>query len=185
MEVNSKLRISIALSICTGLFAIASCITPESAREEKGYSEGHQHAETETVSNPATPLDTVDTEVLLGMTKQEAEAFASEHNVLFRVVKEDGQFYAVTKDYRIGRINATIEKGIIVDYFIEGNEKSEEKDEWVGRTEAAAISYAERKKIPFRVIQRDGEYMIVTQDYVKGRVNAVVNKGIVTGYSIE
>lgn len=58
----------------------------------------------------------------IGMTEQEAQKIADAIGSPFRVVERDGQPLPVTMDYRIGRINAVIQSGIVVSYTIEGEE---------------------------------------------------------------
>ena len=53
------------------------------------------------------------------MSVEEAQAYAVEHELQFRVVEEDGEGLAVTMDYRPGRINATVEDGIVVSVEVE------------------------------------------------------------------
>ncbi len=53
------------------------------------------------------------------LTESEAQALAEENDVRFRIGERDGEMYAVTMDYVIWRITATIENGIVVDYSIE------------------------------------------------------------------
>lgn len=55
----------------------------------------------------------------LGMTEMELKALAEEKGFPFRIWGRDGEMYAVTMDYVIGRITAIIEEWIIVDYSIE------------------------------------------------------------------
>lgn len=62
----------------------------------------------------------------VGMTVEEAESLASEQNIAFRVVMRDGQSLPMTMDYRPGRINATVESGMVVRAQIEGEPVSEE-----------------------------------------------------------
>lgn len=54
-----------------------------------------------------------------GLTIEAAQELARENGVMFRIVQEDGEYYAVTMDYRPGRINAVVEDGIIVSYTVE------------------------------------------------------------------
>lgn len=56
----------------------------------------------------------------LGLTESEAQELAEQNDVAFRIGKRDGEVYAVTTDYVVGRITATIENGIVVGYSIEG-----------------------------------------------------------------
>lgn len=55
----------------------------------------------------------------IGMKMEDAIALAKEKKDLFRVVMMDGKHLPRTKDLRPGRINATVEKGIIVSYKVE------------------------------------------------------------------
>lgn len=55
----------------------------------------------------------------LGLTEFEAQALAEENGVQFRVGEKDGEIYALTEDYVVGRITAIIETGVVVDYSIE------------------------------------------------------------------
>jgi outer membrane murein-binding lipoprotein Lpp len=48
---------------------------------------------------------------ILGMTEQEAKSATEAAGYTFRVVEIDGQPQAVTMDYRIDRVNATINDG--------------------------------------------------------------------------
>lgn len=60
------------------------------------------------------------TETYTGLTVEEAQELAGENGVMFRVVMEDGEMRPATKDYRPGRINATVENGEVVSYEVEG-----------------------------------------------------------------
>lgn len=53
------------------------------------------------------------------MSVKNAQKLAKENNTLFRVVKLDGEHQVVTMDYVPGRINATVEKWIVVSYSVE------------------------------------------------------------------
>ena len=57
--------------------------------------------------------------------------------------------------------------------------------EYVGLTEAAAAALAEERGVLFRVVERDGEMLPVTRDYRPGRINAVVEDGVVVSYTVE
>jgi|GEM_PF-2460385 len=58
----------------------------------------------------------------VGMSVTQAQARAKADNTPFRVVMADGEAFAVTADYRPGRINATVENGVIINYTTEGEE---------------------------------------------------------------
>jgi len=70
------------------------------------------------------PLLGVDTDVLIGMSEEEAQFFAATNNTTFRVVERDGEFLPVTLDYRVGRINGVINEGVVTGYELEGVEKA-------------------------------------------------------------
>jgi hypothetical protein len=55
----------------------------------------------------------------VGMSQADAEAYAAENNVSFRIGRIDGEYLPVTMDYRPGRITAEIEDGIVVEYSVE------------------------------------------------------------------
>lgn len=56
----------------------------------------------------------------VGLSVEEAMDLADSQGDTFRVVQEDGEFMAVTMDFRPGRINATVEDGLVVSVDIEG-----------------------------------------------------------------
>jgi membrane-bound inhibitor of C-type lysozyme len=60
----------------------------------------------------------------VGMTVSEAQIKAKAEGVPFRITMADGEAFAVTMDYRVGRINAVVEKGIVMSYNIEGQAES-------------------------------------------------------------
>jgi len=55
----------------------------------------------------------------IGLTQAEAEALASDNNVMFRVGMQDGEPFAVTFDYRPGRVTASITDGVVSDISVE------------------------------------------------------------------
>lgn len=58
----------------------------------------------------------------VGMSVTQAQARAKADNTPFRIVMADGEAFAVTMDFRPGRINATVENGVVVSYTTEGEE---------------------------------------------------------------
>ena len=56
----------------------------------------------------------------VGLSVRQAKLLAAKTETPFRVVMEDGNFLPATKDFRVGRINATVKNGVIVSYDIEG-----------------------------------------------------------------
>jgi hypothetical protein len=87
--------------------------------------EDSKQAITPTATPPASPSEngqmptTIDYNIFVGMTVEEAEAYAQANGILFRVGKIDGEPQMVTMDYRPGRITADVENGIIVGYSVE------------------------------------------------------------------
>lgn len=60
-----------------------------------------------------------------------------------------------------------------------------EIDKYVGLTESEALSKAEEASIPARVVERDGEALPVTMDFVYGRYNLYVRDGEVYNLKVE
>lgn len=56
---------------------------------------------------------------------------------------------------------------------------------YVGLTEVEADALATQNDVPFRVVERDGEMLPTTRDFREGRINAVVENGMVTSYTEE
>lgn len=76
-------------------------------------------AEPETGGVETTENDLIEYEKIIGMTEDQAEIYAEKTTIPFRVIRRDGEDLPATMDYRPGRINATIEKGLVTEYFIE------------------------------------------------------------------
>jgi len=81
-------------------------------------------------------------------------------------------------------------------YFLLTNEKAiapitdttttETKNrDYVGMTTAQAEAKAQADSTMFRVVEIDGKSQPTTRDFQKGRINAVVESGVVTSYSVE
>jgi hypothetical protein len=130
----------------------------------------------------------------IGMTVIEAQAKAETEGVPFRVVIEDGQPKPITKDLREGRINATVVNGVVTEYTVESVKAvvdeisvsaSSSVDTIIGMTTAEAEAYSADQNVPFRVVMRDDESLPVTMDLRPGRINAVVEAGVVVSYTIE
>ncbi len=58
-------------------------------------------------------------------------------------------------------------------------------DAYIGLTEAEAEQQAEVDGRPYRVGARDGEQMMLTEDYVVGRITVTITDGVVTGATVE
>ncbi len=86
----------------------------------------------ETTDDTAQNLIIIDNaQEYIGLPVEEAQTKAAEENRKFRVVELDGQPQPATKDYRPGRINATISDGVVTDVSIEGmdSEKTDTSDD--------------------------------------------------------
>lgn len=80
------------------------------------------------VSIPSDASD-ADTEGdYIGLTEVEAEARAESNEVLFRVVERNGEMLPTTRDYRPGRINATVDGGVVTSYTVEGSDEQGDPD---------------------------------------------------------
>jgi hypothetical protein len=135
------------------------------------------------------PAPVASAAALIGMTTTEAEAYATENDLLFRIVEIDGEPQPVTKDYRPGRINASVEDGVVVSYTVEGEGMSEEEagqhDDIIGMTRSEAEAYAEANEVAFRVGRIDDEFLPVTMDYRPGRITAEIEDEVIVVYSVE
>jgi hypothetical protein len=129
-----------------------------------------------------------------GLSVLDAEALAQAEGDSFRSVIIDGEAQAITRDFQEGRINATVEGGIVTDYFAEStNPPTQEEsiinfgahDSIMGMTVAEAEAYAMTNKVDFRTGSIDGEGMAVTSDFRPGRITVQVNDGVVVGYAVE
>ncbi len=55
----------------------------------------------------------------------------------------------------------------------------------IGKTPEQAMESLGTVNIPFRVVEEDGEPLMVTEDYRPGRINATLDSGLITSYTIE
>lgn len=90
--------------------------------------------EQENIDNPNTPVisnENVEEQIIeptnqeqsnikkyLGLSKEQAKQLADKEWVDFRIVKEDWEFYFITKEYNPNRINVEVENWVIVDWFL-------------------------------------------------------------------
>lgn len=140
------------------------------------------------------PENNTATEDYIGMNTTDAETKAKSAGVMFRVVMIDGQPQPTTRDFREGRINATVINGTVTEYFVEtnspivNNTSDAEKttnDAIIGMTTENAELYAESQNVDFRVGTADGEPQPVTLDYRSGRITAETVNDVVVGYTVE
>lgn len=98
--------------------------------EERELAEGEAGSD---ASAPTSPEEAVPTpangsessEGYVGLSEEDAAALAESQGELFRVVERDGDMLPTTRDYRPGRINATVADGVVTSYTVEGEEKGE------------------------------------------------------------
>lgn len=130
----------------------------------------------------------------VGMTTAEAEAEAEADSTMFRVVEIDGETQPTTRDFQAGRINATVEEGVVTSYSVESMDPVIEadaeaeagaNDAIIGMTTAEAEAYAAENEVDFRTGTIDGEALPVTLDFRPGRITAEVENDIVVGYTVE
>ena len=64
-------------------------------------------------------------------------------------------------------------------------DKKPVSQDYVGLSESQARDLARDRETPFRVVTRDGVSLMVTFDFVRGRINADVVDGVVVAYVVE
>lgn len=64
-------------------------------------------------------------------------------------------------------------------------DKKPVSQDYVGLSESQARDLARDRETPFRVVTRDGVSLMVTFDFVRGRINADIVDGVVVAYAIE
>jgi len=103
----------------------------------------------------------------IGMTVPQAQAKAKMEGVPFRITMADGEVFAVTMDYRIGRINAEVRDGRVVSYNVEGAEveTAVKTEETYDENEIAASS---RGKQSSYECDEQKEFVITSGEYVSG-----------------
>ncbi len=96
-------------------------------------------------SSSPTPIadDTTPLVDYVGLTTEQARTKAEKAGVPFRVVEEDGTMLPATMDYRPGRINAAVTKGIVTSYAVEGDENDAAYDEnsWKTMIPSSCVSF--------------------------------------------
>ena len=72
----------------------------------------------DTPDDSGGPGDSGPTTTLVGLGETSAAAAAAELGFTVRVIARDGEWFPVTKDYRVDRINVVIDNGTVVRAFI-------------------------------------------------------------------
>jgi DNA polymerase II large subunit len=182
----------VVVTVAAYFFLLKGDTTPPITNDTEPTTEVEQGAEDANVDQDTDtePVAEETNSDYVGMSVADAQAKAEAEDTLFRVVMEDGESLPTTKDYRPGRINATVESGVVTEYSVEGSEAMEtepagDHDEIIGMTTEEAQAYADANDVPFRTGSIDGEAMAVTMDYRPGRITADIVDGVVTGYTVE
>ena len=91
---------------------VSGCVTVNTQRSSEAPIVDPKPCPTFAVSEGGEiPQDQAD--LLIGMVEAEAEACAQDLGWQWRVGERDGDFYALTMDYRPDRVTVQIQKGII------------------------------------------------------------------------
>ncbi len=121
-----------------------------------------------------------------GKTKEAAIAQAEATHTLYRIAREDGKRFPMTRDLREGRVTFEIDKGIIsyaVTEYRRGSRMEGVADlklrPYMGLSEADAMALAKKNSVPCRVANRDGKPQALTMDHRPDRVNLSVISGVV------
>lgn len=85
-----------------------------STGSKETYGEVYPPAICPTVEKKALPLITnAQAATLVGMKKSEAISCIESMQGIYRIAQEDGQSFALTKDYKVDRVDLTILKGVV------------------------------------------------------------------------
>ena len=113
---------ALAIIVSGCLFGLSSCdsdnrlIVTENASDDKGTRPGPPPIDEPITSEMAAAL----VSQYVGLSLEDAEQLAEKQSRAFRIVKLEGVDLPRTEDYRPGRINATIEKGLVTSIEVEG-----------------------------------------------------------------
>lgn len=120
------------------------------------------------------PLQGGDEEVsdYIGLTVEEATELAEENDVMFRVVERDGEPLPATMDYRPGRINASVEDGMVISYMVEGGsdlpmDSSEDENRDISALE---VEYS---------CDGESKFIVYYNEYSDGDTAMLLNEGVV------
>lgn len=69
--------------------------------------------------------------------------------------------------------------------YYRANNTHTSEDIYIGLSVDEATVEASKRGVPFRIVEIDGQPQAVTMDLRPGRINAVVNNGFVTSFSVE
>ena len=72
----------------------------------------------------------------------------------------------------------------IVNYEIIAKESAKVGKSLLNKSEASAIMLLEKKNIPYRIAVRDKKVFALTMDYSHNRINLLITKGRVRGFTV-
>ena len=105
------------IAVATGAFLLGLISGAESATVSLVRDTPNLHCYQDTAPDQFTQLH-VETKVLacqaVGMTKQAAVDFLESEGRTVRIASEDGEYFALTEDYRDDRVNLDLLVGLVV-----------------------------------------------------------------------
>lgn len=116
---TAALALALVIGASAGCAELTTTGVPaddEAAVEEAaGAGEGHGEAAGEDSAEAAGEETEAFAETVVGMTTEEAQAAVEDAGYAYREVEIDGQPQAVTLDYRLDRVNVSVEDGVVTD----------------------------------------------------------------------
>lgn len=110
-----------AVFLCLVPVLILACrFAPMADAEEEKPPVKPEEKQPEKPGKKAVPADPFKPEPLVGQTLAKATELADAEKIPNRVIREDGKARMVTRDYRPGRLNFTVVKGIVTEVDVEG-----------------------------------------------------------------
>ena len=107
----------LGIALAIGAFLVGLISGAESATVSVVSDTPNVHCYEDTASDQFTQLH-VETKVLacqvVGMTKQAAVDFLESEGRTVRIASEDGEYFALTEDYRDDRVNLDLLVGLVV-----------------------------------------------------------------------
>lgn len=110
-----------AVFLCLVPALILACrFSPMAGAEEEKPPVKPEEKQPEEPGKKVVPADPFKPETLVGQTLAKATELADAEKIPNRVIREDGKARMVTRDYRPGRLNFTVVKGIVTEVDVEG-----------------------------------------------------------------
>lgn len=99
--------------------------------------------------------------------------------------EQDGDMDDETTDDSSDETSMPADEDVEHDGSISQGEAEAVANAYLGLTEAEAEQQAQVDDRPYRVGERDGEPMMLTEDYVIGRITVTITDGVVTKATVE